>query len=85
MVFHVNALTGEDALGKSAPGTVLQGIDLISGPLLEAYQLPGSSRAVVLVDEFRQVRFMLVMQHLLPYSPMLGIYLPRDTHKRESV
>ncbi|KAI0270649.1 DUF1620-domain-containing protein [Gloeopeniophorella convolvens] len=54
VLFHVNALTGEDVLGKSPAGTVLQGLDLISGPLLEAYQLPGSSKAVVLLDEFRQ-------------------------------
>ncbi|KAI9451269.1 DUF1620-domain-containing protein [Lactarius psammicola] len=55
VLFHVNALTGEDALGKSPAGEVLQGIDLISGPLLEAYQLPGNSKAVILLDEFRQV------------------------------
>ncbi len=56
VLFHVNALTGEDALGKSPTGTVLQGIDLISGPLLEAYQLPGNSKAIILLDEFGQVR-----------------------------
>ncbi|KAI0292365.1 hypothetical protein B0F90DRAFT_1770565 [Multifurca ochricompacta] len=54
VIFHVNALTGEDALGKSPADKVLQGLDLISGPLLGAYQLPGSSKAVVLLDEFRQ-------------------------------
>ncbi|KAI9435607.1 DUF1620-domain-containing protein [Lactarius indigo] len=55
VLFHINALTGEDALGKSPAGEVLQGVDLISGPLLEAYQLPGNHKAVILLDEFRQV------------------------------
>ncbi|KAH9010844.1 DUF1620-domain-containing protein [Lactarius pseudohatsudake] len=55
VLFHVNALTGEDVLGKSPADEVLQGVDLISGPLLEAYQLPGNHKAVILLDEFRQV------------------------------
>jgi ER membrane protein complex subunit 1 len=76
VVFHVNALTGEDASGKSPAGAILEGIDLISGPLLEAYQLPGSSKAIVVIDEFRQVRFILEMQSLLPCSSILGAYLP---------
>ncbi|KAH9981995.1 hypothetical protein BJV74DRAFT_852482 [Russula compacta] len=55
VLFHVNALTGEDALGKSPVGAVLQGFDLISGPLLGAYPLPGMNKAIILLDEFRQV------------------------------
>jgi len=57
VIFHVNAVTGEDALGKSPAGMVLQGVDLISGPSLGAYQLSGHSKAVIVLDEFRQVRF----------------------------
>jgi len=57
VIFHVNAVTGGDALGKSPAGTVLQGVDLISGPSLGAYQLSGHSKAVIVLDEFRQVRF----------------------------
>lgn len=57
VIFHVNAVTGEDALGRSPAGTVLQGVDLISGPSLGAYQLSGPSKAVIVLDEFRQVRF----------------------------
>ncbi len=56
MIYHVNALTGEDALGKSPVGTVLQGVDLISGPSLGVYPLPENSNAIVLLDEFLQVR-----------------------------
>ena len=57
VIFHVNAVTGEDALGKSPAGTVLQGVDLISGPSLGAYQLSGHSKALIVLNEFRQVRF----------------------------
>jgi hypothetical protein len=35
----------------------LQGVDLISGPSLGAYQLPGNGQAIILLDEYRQVRF----------------------------
>jgi ER membrane protein complex subunit 1 len=77
VVFHVKALTGEDASGKSSAGTVLQGIDLISGPLLEAFQLPGSSRTIVLVDEFRQVRFTLGMQSMLHAHPSQAYIYPQ--------
>lgn len=54
VLFHVNALTGADALGKSPSGTVLQGVDVISGPVMGAYQLPGNSKAIILLDEFLQ-------------------------------
>ncbi|CDO75706.1 hypothetical protein BN946_scf184493.g4 [Trametes cinnabarina] len=56
VVFHVDALTGEDAMGKSAPRDVLQGQDVVSGPLVEAFLLrTDNGRAVVLFDEFLQV------------------------------
>ncbi|KAI0633153.1 DUF1620-domain-containing protein [Trametes polyzona] len=56
VVFHVDALTGEDARGKSSTGDVLQGEDVVSGPLVEAFLLPtGHARVVVLLDEFLQV------------------------------
>lgn len=61
MIFHINALTGEDALGKSPVDTVLQGVDLISGPSLGAYPLPGNSNSIILLDEFLQVRPAVLM------------------------
>ena len=62
MLFHVNALTGEDATGKSPSNDVLQGEDIVSGPLVEAFLLrTDSGRAVVCLDEFLQV-------HLYPNS-----------------
>ena len=62
VLFHVNALTGEDATGKSPGNDVLQGEDIVSGPLVEAFLLrTDSGRAVVCLDEFLQV-------HLYPNS-----------------
>ncbi|KDQ54694.1 hypothetical protein JAAARDRAFT_182191 [Jaapia argillacea MUCL 33604] len=56
VVFHVNALTGEDALGVSPAGDVLQGVDVIAGPLVDGYLLgEGDGKVAVLIDEFLQV------------------------------
>nr|VWO96186.1 Non-canonical non-ribosomal peptide synthetase FUB8 (EC (Fusaric acid biosynthesis protein 8) [Ganoderma boninense] len=58
VVFHVDALTGEDARAESpsAAGDLLQGEDAIAGPLVEAFLLNlGGGRTVVLLDEFLQV------------------------------
>lgn len=80
MIFHVNVLTGEDALGKSPADTILQGVDLISGPSLGAYQLPGHSKAVIVLDEFRQVRFIQIWSFYM-LSLILGIRLSRYIDK----
>lgn len=56
VLFHVDALTGEDARGKSLTNDVLQGEDVVSGPLVEAFLLRTDlARIVVLLDEFLQV------------------------------
>ncbi|KAI8996246.1 DUF1620-domain-containing protein [Trametes punicea] len=56
VLFHVDALTGEDARGNSPAGDVLQGQDVVSGPLVEAFLLrTGTGRTIVLLDEFLQV------------------------------
>jgi hypothetical protein len=70
VIFHVNALTGEDALGKSPIGTVLQGVDIISGPSLGAYPLPENSNAIILLDEFLQVR----LTDPMPLSPFANTF-----------
>lgn len=67
MIFHVNALTGEDVLGKSPAGTVLQGVDLIPGPSLGAYTLPEISNVIVLLDDLLQVR----LTDLMPLITLL--------------
>ncbi|TBU24929.1 hypothetical protein BD311DRAFT_780673 [Dichomitus squalens] len=62
VLFHVDALTGEDARRQSPSNDLLQGEDAVSGPLVEAFLLPtDAGRAVVLLDEFLQV-------HLYPNS-----------------
>ncbi|KII83787.1 hypothetical protein PLICRDRAFT_147866 [Plicaturopsis crispa FD-325 SS-3] len=55
VLFHLDALTGEDALKKSPSGGILQGTDVISGPLVEAFLLQNETKTVVLLDEFLQV------------------------------
>ncbi|PPQ71078.1 hypothetical protein CVT25_007866 [Psilocybe cyanescens] len=75
VIFHINALTGEDARppqaqtpieaelelegengeGKAEDGGVLEGTDVVSGPVVEAYLLNAEDRKiVVLLDEFLQ-------------------------------
>lgn len=60
VLFHVDALTGEDLSGtpQKDDGTLV-GLDLISGPIIEAYLLPDSPRTIVLLDEFLQVCFLI--------------------------
>lgn len=70
MIFHLNALTGEDALGKSPVGTVLQGVDLISGPSLGAYLLPENSNSIILLDKSLQVR----LTDLMPLFPVANTF-----------
>ena len=68
VAFHVNALTGENLADIEAPaGGVLEGKDVISGPLVDAFFVPNSAKTgkksekavgggfVVLFDEFLQV------------------------------
>ena len=74
MIFHLNALTGEDALGKSPVDTPLQGVDLISGPSLGAYPLPENSNAIILLDEFLQVR-LTDPTPLLPFANTFHRYM----------
>ncbi|CAA7264034.1 unnamed protein product [Cyclocybe aegerita] len=63
VVFHVNALTGTDITGISKADSMLEGQDIIQGPLVEAYLLNhDDKKVVVLFDEFLQV-------YLYPDSP----------------
>ena len=48
-------MTGEDVLGVSVDGDVLQGVDVFTGPLLEAYMWESGKKIIVLIDESRQV------------------------------
>ena len=46
VAFHVNALTGENLSdsGSSQVGGVLEGKDVIPGPLFEAFFVPNSAK-----------------------------------------
>ena len=68
VLFHIDALTGEDSTHVSPSGALLQGNDIIAGPLVEAFLLQdGTTKYVVLFDEFLQVRT------LLSDKPLAGI------------
>ncbi|KAL5498433.1 hypothetical protein ACEPAH_2575 [Sanghuangporus vaninii] len=54
VLFHIDALSGEDAEGKSPSKGVLEGIDIINGELLDAFMLH-EEKIVVLVDKFLQI------------------------------
>ena len=79
MIFHLNALTGEDALGLSPAGTVLQGVDLISGPSLGVYLLPENSNAILLLDESLQVSLTDLVQ-LFPFAHIFYRYMSTLRH-----
>ncbi|KAJ3575190.1 hypothetical protein NP233_g1262 [Leucocoprinus birnbaumii] len=56
VVFHIDAATGEDATGKIARDEVLEGIDIVQGPIVETYLLQHEGKKVVMfLDEFLQV------------------------------
>ena len=74
VIFHLNARTGEDALGVSQKDSVLQGLDVIQGPLVEAYFLQVEIKMVVLFDEFLQVRVFITASRLCSH-PSFQAYL----------
>ncbi|KAI0341141.1 DUF1620-domain-containing protein [Trametopsis cervina] len=55
VLFHIEALTGEDASYTSQPGGLLQGIDAIAGAMVDTFLLEDTNtKYVVLFDEFLQ-------------------------------
>ena len=56
-MFYLNALTGKDVTEASAEsGVILQGKDVVAGPLVEAYLLQHEgNKFIVLLDEYLQV------------------------------
>lgn len=65
VVFHVDALTGKDARESSSDdGVLLQGEDVIAGPLVDSFLLQtDEARVAVLFDEFLQVWFPITVLH----------------------
>jgi hypothetical protein len=47
-------MTGEDARKVSASGDIFQGLDIISGPIVEAFFLQNKTKTLLLLDEFMQ-------------------------------
>ncbi|KAH9911778.1 uncharacterized protein BXZ73DRAFT_93328 [Epithele typhae] len=56
VLFHIDALTGRDARADGTHEDLLNGHDIVSGPLVEVYSLKTeSARVIVHLDEFLQV------------------------------
>jgi hypothetical protein len=51
-------MTGEDARKTSSPPEIFQGLDIISGPIIESFLLQNNTKAILLHDEFMQVSLM---------------------------
>jgi ER membrane protein complex subunit 1 len=64
----LNARTGEDVLGLSKQGSILQGVDVIQGSLVEAFLLQTETKVVVLFDEFLQVCVFVATSRPCSYS-----------------
>jgi outer membrane protein assembly factor BamB len=58
VLFHVNALTGDDVREEhqSIPRTALEGLDAVMGPLVDVFMLPSENRTIVMLDEYLQAR-----------------------------
>ena len=66
MLFHIDALTGEDSTYASPIDGLLQGLDAIAGSLVEAYLIrDGGHKYILLFDEFLQVRVHISPRNVL--------------------
>ncbi|KLO18736.1 DUF1620-domain-containing protein [Schizopora paradoxa] len=54
VVFNLDALTGEDVLGKSSTHDVLNGEEVVPGEILDVFMLE-NDRTIVLVDKYLQI------------------------------
>ncbi|KAF8153864.1 hypothetical protein B0H34DRAFT_661928 [Crassisporium funariophilum] len=55
VIYHFNAITGEDATRAKKQDSILEGHDVIHGGMVEGYLLQAETRIIVLLDEFLQV------------------------------
>lgn len=55
VVFHIDALTGEDVEGKSSSTGLLEGVDVVNGEVSDVFLWQGEQKTVVLIDNFLQV------------------------------
>jgi hypothetical protein len=56
VVFHIDAATGESAIGKIERDGVLEGIDVVQGPIVESYLVQEEGKKVAMfLDEYLQV------------------------------
>lgn len=56
VIFHIDAMTGQDVTGRSKDDLKIEGQDIISGSLVDSFFLDHEQKMIVLLDEFLQVR-----------------------------
>ena len=84
VVFHIDAMTGADVrshvVKRSRDGReMLEGLDVIPGVMLDAFMLQNETRAVVLIDEYRQVsRCPFQVDEKRRTDVTTGLSLPRE-------
>jgi len=61
-------MTGRDVTGQTTGDDILQGQDIISGPLVESFSLKSEAKMAILLDEFLQVGLVafaaLIVSHI---------------------
>ena len=61
VLFHIEALDGEDVLGKSPADKLLEGIDIVPSEIFDTFLLPDEDRRVAVIDTQLQVTVYLIL------------------------
>lgn len=91
VLFHVNALTGDDVIEghQSFPRVALQGLDAVMGPLVDVFMLPNKNRTVVMLDEYLQARIYpdtpSAQAEFESFAPFIHLALRADIPDRRQI
>lgn len=90
VLFHVNALTGDDVRENSSiPRAALQGFDAVMGPLVDVFMLPNENRTIVMLDEYLQARLYpdtpSAQAEFKSYAPSIHLALRADVPDQRQI
>ena len=68
VLFHFDALTGQDVTKTSTIGEPFEGFDIIAGPIIDCFVLQNKTKTVLLLDEFMQVNTFLASGILMHFD-----------------
>ena len=63
VLFHFDAITGQDVMKTSPIGEPFEGLDIIPGPIVECFLFQNQTKTILLLDEFMQVNTFLYHWH----------------------